>query len=149
MKADLFEAAITDPKDAMRFIYAGNALFTIVSRKTGTRFTFKVSAARGERDKSKMRFVKVLNGPDNTSSYLYLGYVKTSQLGVMIAGNKGRPDADSYKAFTWIIKQLAAGKMPETVEFLHAGKCGCCGRTLTVPKSIKSGLGPICAGKAQ
>lgn len=144
---DLFEGQMTDPRDIARFIYAGNALFTIVSRKAGTRFTFKVSAARGERDKSKMRFVKVLNGPDNTSSYLYLGYVKTSQPGVMIAGNKGRPDAQSYKALEWTLKKVCAGKMPETIEFYHAGKCGCCGRALTVPESIKSGFGPVCAGK--
>lgn len=147
MRNDLFETAITDPQDALRFVYAGRALFTITSRKTGTRFTFKVSAAHGERDKSKMRFVKVLNGPDNTSSYLYLGYVKTNQPGEMFAGNKGRPDAASYKALSWTLKQLAAGRMPEDLEFLHAGKCGCCGRALTVPESIKTGLGPVCAGK--
>lgn len=146
---DLFNGQMTDAKDVARFIYAGNALFTIVSRKTGARFTFKVSAARGEREKSKMRFVKVLNGPDNTSSYLYLGYVKTNQPGVMIAGNKGHPEAASYKAIAWTLKQLAVGKMPESLEFLHSGKCGCCGRALTVPESIKTGLGPICAGKHQ
>lgn len=143
------EAQIACAQDVARFIYAGNALFTIVSRKTDTRFTFKVAAARGERDKSTVRFVKVLNGLDNTSSYLYLGYVKTNQPGVMFAGNKGHPGAESFKALAWSINKIVAGKMPDGLEFYHSGKCGCCGRTLTVPESIKSGLGPICAGKLQ
>jgi hypothetical protein len=29
----------------------------------------------------------------------------------------------------------------------HEGKCGRCGRKLTVPESVKSGFGPECAGK--
>ena len=29
----------------------------------------------------------------------------------------------------------------------HEGKCGKCGRPLTVPESVKTGLGPICSGK--
>jgi hypothetical protein len=29
----------------------------------------------------------------------------------------------------------------------HEGRCGRCGRTLTVPESIESGIGPECAKK--
>jgi hypothetical protein len=33
------------------------------------------------------------------------------------------------------------------VEFWHEGKCCRCGRKLTVPASIASGIGPECATK--
>jgi hypothetical protein len=29
----------------------------------------------------------------------------------------------------------------------HEGRCGACGRRLTTPESISSGLGPVCAGR--
>lgn len=148
MKQDLFAGQITDAEAATRFIYAGNALFTVVSKKTGDRFTFRVRKPNGPDDKkSVMRFAQVLNGPDNTSSYLYIGYLKDSNRGEIFAGNKGRPDTAGYRALKWTVAKLAKGDMPEDLEFYHSGKCGCCGRTLTVPESIKTGLGPICAGK--
>ncbi len=146
MKADLFEGQITNAADAMRFVYAGRALFTLVSRRTQRRFTYKVNSAKSNRE-ANTRFVRVLNGPDNETSYLYLGYLNATKPGTMLPGKKGHPEAESYRALAWTIKQLAAGKMPEDLEFYHAGKCGCCGRTLTVPESIKTGLGPVCAGK--
>jgi len=144
---DLFESQITDSRDALRFVYAGRALFTIVSRKTGQRFTFKVNAPHDDKE-SPMRFVKVLNGTDNTSDYLYLGFLTLNRMGKLAAGKKGRGTAPSYRALSWTLRQLAKGKMPEDLEFLHSGRCGACGRTLTVPESIKSGLGPVCAGKS-
>lgn len=146
MKADLFEGQITSAEDALRFVYAGHALFTLVSRRTQKRFTYKVSQSRSNRE-ANTRFVRVLNGPDNEVSYMYLGYLNTRKPGVMEAGQKGHPEAESYRALAWTVKQLAAGKMPEDLEFYHSGKCGCCGRTLTVPESIRTGLGPVCAGK--
>jgi hypothetical protein len=35
-----------------------------------------------------------------------------------------------------------------SAEFHHCGFCCRCGRTLTDPASIESGIGPICAGRA-
>ena len=35
----------------------------------------------------------------------------------------------------------------ETVQVWHEGRCGKCGRKLTVPESLTSGLGPECAGR--
>jgi hypothetical protein len=38
--------------------------------------------------------------------------------------------------------------LPGSVDVLHSGRCGRCGRTLTTPDSIERGLGPECAHKA-
>lgn len=145
MQTDMFETQMRDPGDVQRFIFAGRALFTIVSKKTGTRYTFRVQARR--QDPDGLRFVRVLNGPDNESDYRYIGYLNYKNRKSLWPGSNGLPEAPSFKALDWLVKKLAAGQMPEQVEFYHAGRCGACGKTLTVPESIQTGLGPVCAGR--
>lgn len=127
--------------DAVRFMLAGNARVTVVSKTTGTRFTFKVRECK---DNPELFFVSVLNGPDNWSNYAYVGFVRR---GVYYHGRaKARvgADAPSAKAFDWLWRQMARGVLPDTVEVWHEGTCGRCGRALTVPESIASGFGPEC-----
>ena len=57
---------LTTADDAKRFMLAGKATVTLVSKKTHTRFTFKISAAPSGEDTF---FVGLLNGPDNESNY--------------------------------------------------------------------------------
>jgi Family of unknown function (DUF6011) len=127
-----------------QFALAGNAVFTLVSLKTQTRFTFKVRAA----EQGPMHFVSVLTGPDNTSDFAYFGFLRR---GVFFhGGQKARvgKDAPSVKAFDWFWRHMAQGDDVSTlVEVHHEGRCGRCGRALTVPESIKSGFGPECIGK--
>jgi hypothetical protein len=47
-------------------------------------------------------------------------------------------------AFAWFWDRLRNGNLPEQVEVHHEGRCGRCGRALTVPESIESGFGPEC-----
>jgi hypothetical protein len=137
-------AQLTDSAVAMRFIMAGKATFTLVSRKSGQRFTYRVSAPR-DGDESPTRFVSLLRGADNTSDYSYMGTVFNGNRFTATAKSKISKDAPSFKAFDWALRQLAAGTVPDTLEIWHEGKCGKCGRKLTVPESIESGLGPVCA----
>ncbi len=150
MNNDLFESPIHTAKDVQRFIYAGRALFTIVSKKTGARFTFRVKSNHKSKDgriHKPIQFVQVLSGTDNENSYSYLGYLSPHSKGKLNPGNKGKPDALSFQSLNWLLGHLETDNMPEQVEFYHAGKCGACGRTLTVPESIETGLGPVCAGR--
>ena len=55
-------------------------------------------------------------------------------------------DADSAKAWRWFDANLQAGRVPEQLEVWHEGRCGRCGRALTVPESIERGIGPECVG---
>lgn len=143
MQADLFEQAMQNAADVQRFVFAGRALFTIQSKRTNIRYTFKVRKNK----KGGVYFVEVLHGPCNESDYGYLGYVHKNNLSKIQAGKKGRPEAVSFKAFNWLIHNLDRGVLHDTVDFYHSGKCGKCGRTLTVPESIETGLGPVCAGR--
>jgi hypothetical protein len=135
---------ITDVSAAAAFVLAGNATFTLVSRKTGIRFTYKVR----QPEEGKPHFVAVLTGPENSTDFTYLGVIRPGPSFARTAKSKIGPDAASCKAFDWFARQLLSrGQMPEAVELWHEGKCGRCGRKLTVPSSIETGLGPECAGR--
>jgi hypothetical protein len=134
--------------DIRNFLLAGKAIFTVVSKKSGVRFTYKVK----KHDEKDLWFVSVLTGPDNTSSYSYLGtvFTQTGQFGpsrVFRSTAKSRiaVDAPSNKAFSWLFRMVDEGKsVEEFAEVHHEGRCGRCGRRLTVPESIESGFGPEC-----
>lgn len=129
--------------EARAFINAGKATFTLVSKATASRFTYKVNQAKD----GGVQFVALLNGSDNENSFAYIGYIKR---GVYFHGNAksrvGR-EAPSNKAFEWAWRKLAQDEMPTCLEVWHEGRCGRCNRKLTVPSSIRSGIGPECASK--
>src|SRR5262245_24789743 len=135
--------------DAIPFMTSGKAFFTLRSKRTNTRFTYKVERAK---DKDTMFFVSVLTGPDNWANYSYIGLIFTDK-----APSKfvlGRPekikigvDAPSVRAFVWAFERFQFGFGHAQLELWHAGRCGRCGLMLTVPESIASGYGPECIKK--
>lgn len=131
---------------ALRFMRGGKATVTLVSGKTGNRFTYRLN----ESDDKQCIFVSVLTGSDNSNSYTYLGRVSRD---IFWIGRKvARPgdisrDAPSAKAFDWAWRKLVKGMLPTELEIWHEGRCGRCARKLTVPSSIEAGFGPECQGK--
>lgn len=129
--------------DVRAFMFAGNAILTLVSKSTGNRFTFKIR----QPEPSKPWFVTVLSGSDNEASYSFLGSIFADGSYRHGARSKIVHDAPSAQAFAWFHRQLARDAIPPTLEVWHEGRCGRCGRTLTVPESIARGIGPECATK--
>lgn len=129
--------------DALQFINGGNATVTLQSKKTGARFTYRIRASKD----GAVHFVSLLNGPDNETAYAYFGYIRRGYFNH--GGTKARvsADASSAKAFAWAYRSFAQGVIPDSLEVWHEGRCGRCGRKLTVPSSIASGFGPECEGK--
>jgi len=149
---------LRDATALTRFIEAGRAVLTVRSRKTGARFTLRLAKPDDKRDgrvrigKPPPIFVNVLSGADNTSDYTYLGCLWRKPWGYDYAhGRNSRVavDAPSVLAVRWLVKLLnnAPEKIFEQAEFWHEGRCGRCGRRLTVPESVETGFGPECAGK--
>lgn len=124
------------------FVTAGNARFTLVSRKTGARFTYRARRP-GE---GKPTFVQVLTGADNENAYEFLGTIFAD--GSYRHGGRSRiaASAPSAKAWEWFFNMVADGRLSQDLEVWHEGRCGRCGRALTVPESIATGFGPECAG---
>jgi hypothetical protein len=125
---------------AAEFIRGGNATVTLKSLATGKHFTYKIQEPR---DGGKVRFVKVLNGPDNHANYAYMGMLAGASVKRTAKSAVG-VDAPSFKAFAWAWQRIAAGVMPDGLEVWHDGKCGRCGRKLTHPESLETGIGPVC-----
>jgi hypothetical protein len=127
-----------------RFALAGNATFTVVSL-TGNRFTYRVRASKKD---AAIRFVSLLTGSNNETNYSFLGVLIPTQSEPLYRhANRSdiSPDAPGAKGFAWFWERIAQGRLPSNVTVHHEGRCGRCGRKLTVPESIASGLGPECA----
>lgn len=128
------------------FMFAGNAIFTITSTKTGASYTYKIAFPREDREEGPL-FASVLTGPDNLRNYTYMGIVtgyNTRHVHLKpTRASKVAADAPSARALAWFLKNTDDPR----VEFRHVGRCARCGRALTVPSSIDSGFGPECAGK--
>jgi hypothetical protein len=139
-------AELVDPAATVRFLLAGNAHVTFQSRRTGTRFTYRVvlAEARQGGDRAPPHFVSVLTGPDD---YTYLGCIFDGQR--FVHGKKSHiaSNAPSAVAFGWVWEKLSRGEMHPELAVWHEGRCGACGRRLTTPESIANGLGPVCAGR--
>jgi len=94
-----------------------------------------------------LHFVSVLTGPDNTSSYSFLGTIFDDTN--YRHGRKSRvsDQAQSAKAFDWFFRRVIAEREFTPAVVHHEGRCGRCGRVLTVPESVESGFGPECIQK--
>jgi hypothetical protein len=141
-------AQLSDLNAIRSFVLGGNALFTLVSKHTGERRTFKVEKGEpNERYPKPGYFVRMLCGPDNENDYRYVGFLFHTADGRLRLKTKGEGDARAA-VFRWFLEMLnvgGLGRFLEQAEFWHAGRCCRCGRTLTTPESIASGIGPVCA----
>jgi hypothetical protein len=135
---------ITDAPAALIFAFGGRARFTLVSKQTGKRYTYRVAKAKD----ADMFFASLLVGQNNEADYEYLGFVKAAPAltghAALIPGKKGNPAHPAYKALDWTLRHIGQGNMPEALEFWHEGRCARCGRALTDPASIEAGFGPEC-----
>jgi len=138
----------TDAQAVHDYAMAGRAVLTLSSEKTGARYTYRVAQARDKEtgEPEAKWFVSLLSGPENTSDYTYMGMLDAVGFRVTKA-SKFAADSTPVRAFNYFWKHVAAGQMAPQVEVRHEGHCGRCGRTLTVPESIDSGIGPECAKK--
>lgn len=141
-KRRLFDAQHTG-----EFTLAGNARLTLVSDKTGTRYTYRVTGKTGQSgNEIDIWFVSVLYGPDNGADYSYIGQIYKNALRYQ-HGKKSKisPDDKRSKAFAYFWEGIRNGKIPAFLQVWHEGRCGRCSRPLTVPMSIESGFGPECS----
>lgn len=122
--------------DALKFMFSGNSIATFVNTKTDNRFTFKVK----QKKYTNLFFVSVLTGAD---TYTYIGTVVS---GEFRHGKKSKitKESQSVRVFQYVLTNLINSSLPNFVEVWHEGRCGKCGKTLTVPSSIANGLGPEC-----
>lgn len=136
----------TDPDLARKYILAGKAIITCVSERTGKHITFRIRS-KADRMRITRWFVRADIG--NTSRYI-TWLLKDAATGLILVQASPGYDAlrDAYNGFCFITKHLLNGNhLPPQMKIYHHNTCGRCGRVLTNPQSIQSGIGPECAMK--
>lgn len=144
---------ITNAEDARKFITAGRATFSLVSQKTGVRFTFKCTKKKEPPTDGKFPvWVSVLTGTDNDdpNCYSFMGtlWVNGDMQFKLSPKSRISKDALSVRAIEYLVACLNKNTLG-LMEFWHEGRCCKCGRKLTVPSSIhgslyNGGFGPEC-----
>lgn len=141
------------------FVLAGKATFTLeipadFAEKNGTpaHYTFRVNHKEASMRFPETWFVALLSGPDNTSDYTYMGMLRPDTGAVSMTRKSAYPaTAMPVRLLERTLSRVWAGEGDKIeaagFKLHHEGKCCRCGRKLTVPSSIESGIGPECANK--
>lgn len=143
---------VLNPESVADFVLGGRSLFTLVNTATENRFTYKVTRKSGDDADYPDRpyFVSLMTGPDNVLSYSYIGVIFPNQNFRWTSKSRVGRDSQGVRAFDWFFNSILRNpnrELPASVDVMHHGRCGRCNRVLTVPESIETGLGPICAGR--
>lgn len=145
------------------FVTAGRAVFTLEVPDTfkakyeadhrgvtvKPHYTFRVNFKKGEGKYKDTYFLQLLTGPDNTRSYTYLGMVNKDEGTVRLTAKSCRGEGSVE---VLLVRRALARVWANEVALIeqagfklhHEGRCGRCGRALTVPESIECGIGPEC-----
>ena len=145
------EVPVNNQITSSQFFTAGHAVFTVGNPK-GEHYTFRIQRPKPQTegpyaDRVSPLFVSLLVGPDNTRDYAYMGIFDHSEHRPLRLTQKSKVTYDSrpVKVFGWAVNLVRNGKpVPEGYSIQHEGRCGRCGRALTVPESVQSGFGPEC-----
>lgn len=142
-----------------QWITAGHAIFTVqtspeaVAAGYATHYTYRVERvempAKGPYPASVRHFIGVLRGQDNTNDYVYMGMIDANTGSIKLTTKSAFPStAKRFRIACRVLARVWAGETDKINaggwSIHHAGCCGKCGKTLTVPESVKAGYGPEC-----
>lgn len=139
----------------IRSAIAGKRGLTMtVKSRSGKHFTYRLRPGqRRPRDRVPPIFVDLLTGPNNTEDYTFLAMLfdNPARRGVTVirAPRVRSPipaDAPAGLGLDWLFWKLGRKEPLEPqAEVWHDGTCARCGRPLTHPESMETGIGPVCA----
>ncbi len=113
-------------------------------------YTYRITYKAANGKFAETYFVQLLTGPDNTSDFSYLGRLN-AETGEVTLSTKSCAGEGSYAAR--IVRRVLAcywdNQQDKIVtsgfDIHHEGRCCRCGRVLTHPDSVRSGVGSECA----
>jgi hypothetical protein len=131
-----------------------NGRYTVENTTTGDHRTFQI---RTQKEKAKFapgkRVLALLTGPNNEEDYT--GFAFVSNRGIRVWKSKRREGDNLISKWEWYAKMLweivtegqESSWHRDGYRLLLEGSCVRCNRPLTEPESIKTGIGPVCAGR--
>lgn len=136
-----------------RVVRIFNGHYTMENTTTGEHRTFMIrTQAAHKKFAPGSRIISLLTGPDNIHDYHDFGFVSDEGIHVW---KRYRGEPGEKSAYEWYATMLwdIATRGRES-NFFKAGyrlmieaRCVKCGRLLTEPESLKTGIGPRCAGR--
>jgi hypothetical protein len=132
---------LSNPK---KYILSGKAIFIVTNEKTGTRIKYKALKWYNNSWKIGLMVEDYLHR--YCESFEFLGMIYDGQFRVT-EDSRFNEMSSIIIEFSRFWDNLSKHKIPEHIKIYHEGKCGCCGRPLTGPKSMVTGVGPVCVKK--
>ena len=124
-------------------VFAGNAIITLESGKTGAYLTYKIQRSKND---ANLYFIKSLRGSDNLTDYTYIGCYFADTKTFVVEKSYKDTDVNSWpksiRAIRYFFNNI--DNVPDVLKVYHNGICCRCGRILTTPESIRRGMGPEC-----
>lgn len=134
---------------ALPYMLAGKSEFVLHSTKTNQDFCYRLNKKEKiDKENEYIYFLNIKQGRD----WKYAGVIwfKNEENKFYFSkGAKGEIDSNNLdvKSLVFVLNKLQQGLEPQYCLVYHTGKCGRCGKKLTTPESILTGLGPECCKK--
>ena len=142
MKDSTIEKHQLKTEKSVEFILSGNAHVTFKNNQTQNRYTYHVVKSKSDKP---VHFVSVLFDGNNENDYTYIGCIFDEKHFKITSKSNVKSDDIRFKVFAYVFEHLLKGDLNSAIEIWHEGRCGRCGRLLTVPESISTGFGSECA----
>lgn len=135
---------------ALPYMLAGKSEFVMHSSKTNQDFTYRLTRKESKDstdDNNKyIYFLNIKMGHD----WVYAGvlwYDYNTNTYKFATGKSGKvePSDLNVRSLLFVMNKLQINEIPQYCTIFHTGKCGVCGKKLTTPESILTGLGPSCS----
>lgn len=123
----------------LQYVFAGKAIFTLESKQTGRRYTYKITKSKT----GDYYFANLMFGNNNETDYRYIGLLTEDGL-VVTKGSHHPNDSYPVNALNYFMKCTKVDSFPPSLGIYHSTRCCHCGKLLTTPESIEKGIGPEC-----
>ncbi len=117
----------------------GSVYFSFENTQSAHHRTFKIS--KSDFAEGKL-VIGLLTGSDNEFAYTNFGFINPTT-GQVNLWRKYEYDS-TFPKYAKMMQGMFQNTLPDYINAHHSGKCFRCGRQLTTPESIESGIGPIC-----
>lgn len=131
-----------------RLLLAGKSTLTLRNPARGTHIRVRMYNRKDHSTgkPSSCYFLKVSLLGDGDAGYKYAGaYFSDSKR--FKAAPELEVDPPLAAVVSLILRAIDTPNVLSAAEIMHEGKCCRCGRKLTHPESIETGLGPECGGR--
>lgn len=133
-------------KDISRYIYGGKGIVTLLSPTTGVHHTYMFKKPLNEDVfPDDILFVYAVHGQ---AKLFYIGMIEQGKFRLTRASRFSN-DTPIVRGARYIMRMMTEPNLVTSMELYHEGICSVCGRPLTNPKSIKTGIGPKCRRRSR